>query len=119
MFIGRKQRYATMKEYLIEHLHRELVEDFLDLDWSKLMITLGGGPSQASGTAEIIFTPSTSTLPPHPGPGLTAASSFPQPGAVTPATTAAEPHDVVQAGTSPPLVHDGVSSSNAAGIVSL
>jgi hypothetical protein len=104
VFIGRKQRYTTMKEYLIEHLHRGLVEDFPDLDWSKLVITLGG-PSQASGPAETIFTLPTSTPPRRPDPGLTAASSAHHPGAVTPATNAAEPKDVGhvgQAGTSPP-----------------
>jgi hypothetical protein len=106
VFIGRKQRYTTMKEYLTEHLHCGLFEDFPGLDWSKLVITLGG-PSQASGPAEIIFTPSTSTPPRHPNPGLMTSSSVHQPGAVTPATNAAEPRDVGHvglAGTSPPLV---------------
>eukprot|EP00970_Alexandrium_tamarense_P018084 scaffold13317_cov92-Alexandrium_tamarense.AAC.7 len=69
VFIGRKQRYTTMKEYLIEHLHRGLVEDFPDLDWSKLVITLGG-PSQVTGPAETIFTPPTSTPPRQPDPGI-------------------------------------------------
>jgi hypothetical protein len=63
-----------------------------------------GSPSQSSGPAAIIYTPPASTPPHHPGPGLTTALSFPQPGTVTPATTAAEPRDVVRVGTSPPLV---------------
>ena len=105
-FIGRKQRYTTMKEYLIEHLHRGLVEDFPDQDWSKLVITLGGS-SQVIGPAETIFTLPTSTPPRRPHSGLTAASSAHLPGAVTPATSVAAPRVSANAGqaeASPPLI---------------
>eukprot|EP01082_Thalassiosira_pseudonana_P000282 g41.t1 g41 contig1:92296-93567(+) len=95
-----------MKEYLIEHLHRGLVEDFPDQDWSKLVITLGGS-SQVIGPAETIFTLPTLTPPRRPHSGLTAASSAHLPGAVTPATNVAEPRvseNAGQAGASPPLI---------------
>eukprot|EP00970_Alexandrium_tamarense_P003114 scaffold471_cov109-Alexandrium_tamarense.AAC.2 len=63
VFVGTKTGFPVMKEYLLEHFHSAMVDEFPELDWSQLTITLCT-PPHFHGPATVIFPPPSPPEPP-------------------------------------------------------
>ncbi len=64
VFMGTKTGFSTIKEYLSKHFHATIQDQFPELDWSQLTITLCS-PPHFQGPASVIFPiPLPTPLPP-------------------------------------------------------